>query len=194
MPLPPPAKRRQLHTRKILCEGFLREDKLWDIEAKLVDTKCYGYSNHDRGLIPAGEPIHHMHLRITLDLDMVIHAVATSIEYTPFRICPNASQYMQRLKGLIIGPGWMRQVRELIENHHSCTHLIELLGPLSTTAYQTMHQALEERAQANLASNTKRAEPAILDQCHSLSRDSEVVKVVWPEFYTGKTEEPLQEP
>jgi len=188
MPLSRPTERRQLHTRNIHCEGFAREDKLWDIEATLIDTKCYVYENHERGLIPAGEPIHKMQLRITLDIDMVIHAIETNIEYTPFRICPHAAQHMQRLKGLKIGAGWMRQVRELIQAHHSCTHLIELLGPLSTTAYQTMHQALEEAAMSATSSNptSKRSQPAILNQCHSLASDSEVVKAVWPEFYTGR--------
>ena len=39
MPLPPPAPRDLKHTRTIVCQGYEREDGLWDIEARLTDTK-----------------------------------------------------------------------------------------------------------------------------------------------------------
>ena len=193
MPLSAPSNRTQIHTRRIHCEGFEREDGFWDIEASLIDTKSLTYSNHDRGEIPAGEPIHDMLIRITLDLDMRIHQVETCVSYTPFQICPNAAGSMKRIIGLRIGSGWMREVRARIPFTDSCTHLIELLGPVSTTAYQTMHRALE--AKANLTAEKKnnhgekvtRSIPPILNQCHSLASDTPVVKAIWPEFYTGKT-------
>ncbi|NKB76306.1 MAG: DUF2889 domain-containing protein [Gammaproteobacteria bacterium] len=193
MPLPLSTSRKKLHTRSIHCEGFQREDGLWDIEATLVDTKSRTYSNHDRGNIPAGEPIHEMQIRITLDLELCIRHVETSISYTPFRICPNAAASMKKIEGLTIGSGWMREVRKRIPATDSCTHLIELLGPLSTTAYQTMHMALEEKAkqlaaqqETNGKGKQRRSAPPILDQCHSLASHSSVVKAVWPEFYTGE--------
>ncbi len=62
-----------------------------------------------------------------------------------------------------------------------CTHLIELLGPLATTAYQTMHWALEEREN----SRSSRTKPAIIDTCHALAGDGPIVKRTWPDFYTG---------
>jgi len=181
MSLSAPAPRRQLHTRNIHCEGFQREDGLWDVEATLIDTKTYAYSNHERGEIQAGEPVHEMKIRLTLDLDRMIHKIEIDTPYTPFRICPHAAAAMQRLVGLKIGPGWMREVRSRVPNTESCTHLVELLGPISTTAYQTMHFALEERENQN----PQRKAPPILDQCHSLARHSPVVKVMWPEFYRG---------
>ncbi len=39
MPLPPVAPREHLHTREIEWRGYRREDELWDIEGRLVDTK-----------------------------------------------------------------------------------------------------------------------------------------------------------
>ena len=182
MSLSSPAPRNKLHTRHIHCEGFQREDGLWDIEATLVDTKTYSYTNHDRGIIEAGEPVHEMQIRLTLDLDMTIHQVDVDLPYTPFRICPYAGINMQKLVGLKIASGWRREIRRRIPNTDSCTHLIELLGPVSTTAYQTMHFAMENRA----AKQPKRATPPILNQCHSLASNSAVVKVMWPEFYTGE--------
>ena len=41
MPLPAPAPRKHLHTRTIKCEGYEREDGLYDIEAQIVDQKAY---------------------------------------------------------------------------------------------------------------------------------------------------------
>ena len=36
MPLPESALREQLHTRRIECRGYRREDGLWDIEGTLI--------------------------------------------------------------------------------------------------------------------------------------------------------------
>ena len=65
MPLSKPSKRKLLHTRKVTCEGYLRDDGLMDIEGHLVDTKSYDFPNNDRGgHIPAGEPLHGISARI----------------------------------------------------------------------------------------------------------------------------------
>ena len=71
MPLSRPAPRKHIHTREIRCRGYHRKDGLWDIEAFLVDTKTYGFDNVDRGRIDAGEPIHGMWIRLTVDEDLV---------------------------------------------------------------------------------------------------------------------------
>jgi len=33
--------RRLMHTRTVECKGYLRDDDLWEVEARLVDTKPY---------------------------------------------------------------------------------------------------------------------------------------------------------
>lgn len=185
MPLSQPAERTHLHTREVRCEGFRRADGLWDIEAHLCDTKTFGFDNRYRGgRIEAGEPVHGMSLRVTLDLDMRIHAAEASSDFTPFAVCTSAADQMQKLVGLSIGPGWMRQVRERIGSECGCTHLIEMLGPLATTAYQTMHKALEDREEAK----PSRAKPRIIDTCVALAGDGEIVRENWPEFYTGSAD------
>jgi len=73
----------------------------------------------------------------------------------------------------------MKQVRERIRVRESCTHLIDLLGPIAATAYQTLHAALEERE----ARQPSRQKPLILDTCLALDSSGEVVKNRWPEFY-----------
>ena len=174
--------REHIHTRKVICDGYKRSDGLWDIEARLTDTKTYDFPNKDRGgHIFAGDAIHHMCLRLTLDLDFVIHAIDVISVDTPFHICKSASDSMQSLVGLQIKTGWMREVRARIGNKAGCTHLVELLGPLATTAYQTMHEAL-------IARDLQQAEPQqpkIINTCVALAADGPVVAREWPEFYTG---------
>ncbi|MCB1828948.1 MAG: DUF2889 domain-containing protein, partial [Gammaproteobacteria bacterium] len=171
MPLSPATAREHQHTRAITCKGYKRKDGLWDIEAHMTDIKTFSFENRDRGGIQAGEPVHEMWVRITLDLDFVIHDLEAVTDLSPFRVCKEATAGMKRLIGLQIGPGWRRRVHDLVGRTAGCTHLVELLGPLATTAYQTMHWALEERAE----SKPERDKPAIIDTCHALASDGPIV-------------------
>ena len=185
MPLEEGVTRKKLHHRRVECEGFLRADGLWDIEGHMVDTRTYDCTYdefHRDGLISAGEPVHDMLLRLTIDLDFKIHAVSAASEHTPFAICTRAAAEMQALVGLSIGSGWMKKVRQRIGSNKSCTHLIDLLGPLAATAYQTLHAALEERE----ALQPTREKPPILDTCLALASDGDVVRNRWPEFFVDK--------
>jgi len=190
MSLPTPAAREKLHNRQIVCQGFKREDGLWDIEASLVDTKTYAYNNRDRGEVKAGEPVHQMQLRLTVDLDMNIIEAHAGMDFSPFNMCRGARDVMQRLVGLQIKAGWLRDVNARMERRARCTHLYELLRPLSTAAYQTLHRAMEERAERRADSKGNRARPKIIDQCYSLASDSPIVKLEWPAFYTGESDTP----
>ena len=183
MPLPTPAEREKKHHRKIDIEGFKRADGLWDIEVHMVDTRTYDctYDQYHRdGLIRTGEPVHDMWLRFTIDLDVNIHEVAAVSDQTPFGICPRAAEAMRDIVGLQIGWGWMKQVRERVGPERSCTHLMDLLGQLAATAYQTLHAELEERERQR----DSREKPPILDTCLALNSSGPVVKNLWPEFYT----------
>ncbi|KAG1651229.1 3-hydroxymethyl-3-methylglutaryl-CoA lyase, cytoplasmic [Nymphon striatum] len=112
MPLSNPVERKKLHDRKIHCEGFKRADGLYDIEAHLVDKRTFDCSYddvHRGGMIKAGEPVHDMYLRITLDLRFVIQEVTAVSDDTPFNVCPKATLAMQELIGLRIGSGWVHR-------------------------------------------------------------------------------------
>jgi len=188
MGLPQPATREKKHHRKIDCEGFLRSDGLWDIDVHMVDTRTYdcAYDElHRGGLIEAGNPVHDMWLRFTIDLDFLVHDVQAASDQTPFPVCPRAAGTMRELIGLRIGSGWMKQVRERVGTDKSCTHLMDLLGQLTATAYQTLHASIEERE----AKRPSREKPPILDTCIALSSSGEVVRKRWPEFYQPKPNE-----
>ena len=91
MPLSAPSPRRHLHTRNIACEGYARDDGLWDIEARIVDTKTYQVEEPFRGVRTPGMPVHDMQLRLTLDRDMVVRDIEVTTNESPYDICPSVA-------------------------------------------------------------------------------------------------------
>ena len=178
--LSPPVPRKLLHQRSVTCRGYRRDDGLLDIEGHLRDTKTYPFHNRDRGEISAGEPIHGMWLRLTIDEDLLIHDAEASTEFAPYAVCPRITPNFKRLAGLRIGAGWMREVRQRLGGGEGCTHLVELLGPIATTAFQTL--AGQRRSRDTEAAGRR---PFFLDSCHALKSDGEVVRLNWPAHYTG---------
>jgi hypothetical protein len=182
MPLSAPAPRRLIHTRKIDCKGYEREDGLWDIEAQLMDTKTYVHSRRFGGTArQPGEPVHHMWLRLTIDLDMVIHDAQAVTDQGPYPYCGDITPNFKRLAGVKIGPGWRRAIRERLGGIQGCTHLVELLGPLGTTAFQATGRAREARN----AGKPLTRKPYQLGSCHVYAEDSPAVRERWPQFYKG---------
>ena len=181
MPLSPPAPREPIHTREIECRGYRREDGLWDIEGHLIDTKTYGFANQHRGRVEAGEPVHEMWLRITIDEALLIHDIEAVTDESPYAMCPGITPNFEQLKGLRIGPGWNRSVQQRVGGVRGCTHLVELLRPIATTAFQTLVAARSKQDD-----RTRTGRPRWINTCHAHATTSPVVKVRWPEFYTGE--------
>lgn len=182
MPLSPPQPRSTLHHRHVHCQGFQREDGLWDIEGHMTDIKTYSFPNEDRGEIKAGEPLHEMWIRLTIDDTLTIKAVEAATDHAPFSMCDAITPAFTELTGLRIGGGFMREVRARLGGVKGCAHLVELLGPVATTAFQTMYPVLAKKRAA--AANPSR--PSVLEQCHAWATDSPVVKREFPDYYTGK--------
>lgn len=186
MPLPAATvDRKLLHTRRIVAEGFERADGLWDIDAWLTDVKNYGFPNRDRGEIKAGEPLHGMGLRITFDKDMTIRDAVAVTDFSPFRICGNITPAFKKLIGLKIRPGFTRAVKEALGGVHGCTHLVELLGPVATTAFQTLAARRFERM-IHEKSEDRRERHPLIDSCHAWSADGPIVEREYPAFFKGK--------
>lgn len=193
MPLSDPAPREELHIRRIECRGFQRDDGLWDIEAHLVDSKTYGFDSAHRGRVEAGMPVHDMWLRLTIDEAFVIHQVDAALDSGPYNSCPAIVPSFRQLEGLSIGPGWNMKVRRILGGTRGCTHLLELLAPLATTAFQTLYARRREKSERQTgrpkirakSETGRRGKPGHIDTCHALASDGEVVKEFWPDFYTG---------
>ena len=157
--LSPPVPRKAVHKRQINCNGFVRSDGLYDIEAELTDHKTYAFPSDFRGTVTPDLPVHHMILRVTINKELVIqHAEAITIT-GPYAICPTANEVFHNLVGLQIGPGWRRKVQAAVGGRHGCTHITELLGPVATIAYQTLYgeEARQNRQLGPMTDRDKQA-------------------------------------
>ncbi len=199
MPLSPPADREVQHTRSIEINGYRRMDGLFDIEAHLTDVKSFGQTNFDRGFIDAGEPIHDMWLRLTLNDTMEIVAAEAVSDKTPYMMCPTAAPNFSRLVGLRIKAGFLREANHLVGGAVGCTHLRELLQQMATTAFQAINPAKvrremaangegqppgSDKVDARITEKMGGA-PKILNTCLAYSQDGPLVKRRWPQLYTG---------
>lgn len=173
-----------IHQRQIVCRGYRRRDGLWDIEGTLEDIKAYSFANQDRGGIAAGEPVHRMHVRLTLDEALTVRAIDVATEAGPFAICGAIAPAYRRLVGLSIGRGWRRRVQKCLGGVAGCTHLTDLLlGPLTATAMQAIMAARARRE------GEGGGRPAVIDTCHALAADGPIVRRQWPEHAVRKSEE-----
>ena len=178
MPLPPPAPRQALHRRNITCEGFQRDDGLWDIEAHMVDTRDYELHLETNAHLPPGAALHEMWLRVTMSTNGTIEAVAVAMDATPYQVCANIESSYQQLVGLVIGPGWRKRLRQKVAGTQGCTHLTELLGTIATVAFQTIAPKMSKEAAVD---PTKL--PPHLNACHALKLTGETVKQNYPKWY-----------
>ncbi len=186
MPLSPPAPREPIHTRRIECRGFRRADGLFDIEGHLTDVKSYAFRSTERGEVTPGTPVHEMWLRVTFDDRLTIHAVEAVTDYSPYRLCPDITPNFQRLVGLAVGPGLRQKIRERVGGAAGCTHLVELMGPIATTAFQTIMPLKHKEELESDAPRPTGRRPPLLDTCHAFASDGPIVKRRWPDFYTGE--------
>ena len=203
MPLSPPVGRQHLHTRRVVCQGFFRDDGLWDIEGRITDEKTYDHANEWRGALKPGDFIHDMSIRLTVDSKFTIVDVDAVTDKSPYRVCGDIAPDFRKLIGLTIGGGFHRAVRERLGGIHGCTHIVELLGPVATTAFQTMSSGkARELNRAHRARNggpprpetapRPRRKPYVIDTCHAWAADGPVVKRWAPDFYTGPDAEAVR--
>lgn len=183
MPLPAPITRELAHTRVVTCLGYQRSDQLWDIEGRIVDTKPYRFPNKDRGgHIEAEEPLHDMSIRLTIDLDLNVVDSEAVIDASPYNYCKSVSSIVKQLIGLKIAAGWTKKSKLAMGLNSGCTHLSELLGPIATTAIQTISSARLIKSRQDRAQQSP-PRSNFLNTCYALAADSPVVKEHWPEQY-----------
>ena len=79
----------------------------------------------------------------------------------------------------------MRAAREIVGGINGCVHLFDLLGPMATTAYQTLDEIRYEA----FAKKERRGEPVkpfFVNSCHAWATDGDVLKREFPSLYTGE--------
>jgi hypothetical protein len=180
MPLPVPEVERELtHTRRVRYEGYKRADGLWDIEAHLLDTKNHDY-HLKTGIRRAGQAIHDMWLRVTIDRSLTILDAVASSDAVPYPGgCESIAPAYKKLVGLNLVRGFRRRTWELFGNVKGCTHLTEMLAGLPTAAIQTFAGEMKEERDDGV-------KPFQLDQCHALQTSGETVRIWYPKWYRGE--------
>lgn len=186
MPLPQAVARERMHTRTIECHGYRRHDGMWDIEGQLIDTRSWDSRNDHRGEIPAGTPVHNMHMRLTLDRGFTIREVQVAMDDHPFGVCNEIVPAYEKLVGERIGPGFSHLCRKLFGAVRGCTHVSKLLENLATVAFQTMGPALSREARERGEDPTGGRKPFFIDGCHALASDSEMVREHFPRWYHNR--------
>jgi hypothetical protein len=176
-----PAPRALLHTREVQCLGYEREDGFWEVEGRLSDVRTHDLDDsRGNAARKAGEPIHLMSLRITLDDSFTIIGAEAVSHQTPYEDCAQINAAYEQLEGLRIEAGFTQAVKARFRGTKGCTHLTELLGPMATTAFQAIRPALERRRLAHgLPALDDGPWPALLDSCHALRRGGHAALVRW---------------
>ena len=153
-------------------------DRRWhDLVARHLSVVRKALARYHGREIEAGEPLHDMWVRLTLDDDLQVVDIEVATEAGPFQICPDIAPAFQVMKGERIQPGWHQRIKMLLGGVKGCIHLSEMLGAMGTVAYQTTYSRRQR------APGAKQRPP--VDSCHALAADGELVKRYWPQFYRG---------
>lgn len=182
MPLSQPSSRRALkHTRAIQIEAFARDDGLWDIDAHITDIKTRD-TMLASGVRPAGQPVHDLWLRITVDTNLNIvdaEAVSDAVPYPNY--CDTIGPDYQKLIGLNLLKGFRDGVKQRLSGTNGCTHITELAAVLPTATIQAFAgEVLDTRDGASTDEQSHK--PFQLDRCHALRSNGEAVAKFYPRW------------
>jgi hypothetical protein len=182
MPLPAPKTSRvPRHVRSISAQAFERDDGLWDIEARLIDSRPDPV-RLAAGTRAPGEPIHDLWLRITVDTEFNItdaDAVSDAVPY--FGHCDTIGPAYRVLIGLNLLQGFRHAVRERLGGIAGCSHLTELAAVLPTATIQAFAGTVLPTRDGQTDDGDTQP-PFQLDRCHALRRDGAAVEKYYPRW------------
>jgi len=182
--------REELHHRDVDLRFFRRSDGFFEVEGRLVDTKTHSFRRllAEEDALP-GQHLHDITVRLVLDAELQVHAAEANMSATPFSICPGAETALQALVGLSIGAGWNKRVRELLGGVVSCTHIVELLGPMATTVLQGIGPLRITSTDDPEADAQRRFR---VDSCYAFAAEREVVIRLLPRRRCEKPDTSIQ--
>ncbi len=182
MPLPAPkTPRAPRHVRSIVAQAFERNDGLWDIEARITDVKSRPVELAS-GVRAAGDAIHDLSLRITVNTEFtIVDAVAASDAMPYPDYCDSFAQVYQQLIGLNLLKGFRQAVRERLGGVAGCTHITELAGVLPTATIQAFAGTVLPTRDGHEDDGVSHP-PFQLDRCRALRRDGPAVEKFYPRW------------
>lgn len=174
------SSRELLHTRRIEMNGYRRSDGLYEVEGRLIDTKPHDFIPRSGGEpVAGGRAIHDISLCLVYDSAMIVRAARSETRAAPYRDCPAAGLAIQALVGLSMNKGWNTAARKALAPAERCTHMVELLGPLATTAFQSL-----SAPRASLPEPVdEHGRPLKIGSCYAYGASRELVQRHWPEFH-----------
>lgn len=178
MPLPPPdCARTPSHQRSIAVRAYARSDGLWDIEGHLTDAWPEPIPTAGR-VLPAGEPMHAMWLRLTVDRTATIVAAQAVTDAGPYgAACATIAPDYSQLVGVRVARGYRDAIRRLFGRTAGCTHMNELAGVMGSAMLQAMWSVLTEDPDQK---------PFSIDGCHALKASSPQVAQFFPRWYKAE--------
>ncbi len=185
MPLSLPLHdRKLLHTRNIEVRGFIRPDKIYEIEGHVKDIRSNKYKNKWTE-VPPGLPMHHMQARLAVDKNYIVREIEVVSDSHPYPgICNKVVSNFDVLVGCKIGGGWKKAIKEKLGGIKGCTHISELLlVPIATTAYLTIYLDNNDVA---IDDSIEEIKPGFIDSCFALDSKGIVVERQWSKFSTKK--------
>ncbi|MEY4749642.1 MAG: hypothetical protein RIQ60_1856 [Pseudomonadota bacterium] len=182
MPLPAPTRpRTPSYHRRIDVRSYVRDDGLWDIEGHLTDIWPDAQPVAG-GTLAAGQPMHEMWLRFTVDRTATIVAAEAVTDAGPYGVaaCGAVAPDYGHFVGVQIARGYRDAIRRLFGRTAGCTHINELAGVMGSAALQALWHELAGDPQLN--------KPFSLDGCHALRTDGPQVATYYPRWYVGTRE------
>lgn len=171
-----------MHNRTIRAHSYEREDGLWEIEAELIDTKSYDFTKRSGAVHGAGQPFHHLHLRVSFNDEFLIQQAVAVFDSAPFGDnCSAIETDYGDLVGMNLAKGFRQTVKARFARTAGCSHMSELAGVLPTVAMQTM----ANRRKSPQKSNPSTRRPFQIEGCHALRIDGPVVKEFHPKWYVA---------
>ena len=175
MPLPAPdCAREASHQRSITVRSYRRSDGLWDLEGHLSDVWPDAVPRAG-SLLPGGQAMHSMWLRLTLDSTGTIVAVQAVTDAGPYdSACAAITPDYQQLVGVRVARGYRDAIRRLFGRTAGCTHVNELASVMGSAVIQAMWTEL---------SAPDDVKPGSIDGCHALRSSGPQVALHFPRWY-----------
>lgn len=181
--------RRKVHTRRIECRAFRRDDGLFEIEADLSDEKGQQVDFRTRPPVAPGQFMHRMGLTLVIDDEYTIREARASTQTAPWPSCGGTDADYAKLVGLRIGPGFSQRMKELLGGVRGCTHLTELVAQAANTYMQASWPDRIARQMAVSQDPLQwpdRSTLGFVDHCHAWRADGPTLAQEYPELAGGK--------
>ena len=118
-----------------------------------------------------------MQMRLTVDRDRCIVAVASAMVSGPYDTCAGVNPNFQRLVGKSMASGFRKALRERLGGVEGCTHVLALLEAMAASAVQAFASRFHTPRAPGGPEPVRIFKPyALMDTCHSYRAEGVVMQ------------------